>query len=535
MKPLTAVRSTAASHDADDALTRLSATELAAKVAAGEISSVETVQAHIRRIEAVNASLNAVVVKRYDAALAEAREADKRRAAGGALGPLHGVPVTLKECLDLAGTPSTFGLPSRARHAAPQDDTYAARLRQAGAIVLGKTNVAQLLFYYESDNPVYGRTNNPWNAERTPGGSSGGEAAIIAAGGSALGLGTDIGGSLRVPATFCGIASLKPTMGRFPDPGRFSLPIGQRAVASQIGVMARRVADVALGTEILNGGRNPACEPPMPLGDFRGVDVAKLRVGFYTDDGTFTVAPAVRRAVREAAESLRAAGADVQEWSPPDVASAQNLLFGIFSADGAEGLRRLLHGQKRDPRVATLAFLAHRSRPTLALLRGLLRAVGQRGLADSTVAFGHGDTAHYWRLVEQQMNYQRRFAEALDAAAGGPIDVILCPACALPAFHHGASANLLTAGAYAILYNLLGYPAGVVPVTRVRPGEDTARPPSRDVVQSTARKVEVQSAGLPVGVQVVARPWREHVALAAMHAIEDAASRRADFPSAPPL
>src|SRR3954453_10334350 len=167
-------------------ITTLGAGELAALTAAGDLSAVEAVEAQIARIEEVNPGLNAVVVKRYAEARAEAREADARRARGEALGPLHGVPVTIKDSLDVAGLPSTFGLPSRAQSQASADEAHVARLRQAGAIILGKTNVAQMLFYFEADNPLYGRTNNPWNRDRTPGGSSGGEAAIIAAGGSPL-------------------------------------------------------------------------------------------------------------------------------------------------------------------------------------------------------------------------------------------------------------------------------------------------------------------------------------------------------------
>jgi fatty acid amide hydrolase len=516
-------------------LTTLCATELAALIASGEISSAEAVEAHIQRIERVNGSLNAVVVKRYDAARAEAREADKRRAEGEAIGPLHGVPITIKECLDVAGTPSTFGLPSRAHLLAQRDDRYVARMRAAGAIVLGKTNVAQLLFYIESDNPVYGRTNNPWNLERTPGGSSGGEAAIIAAGGSPLGLGTDIGGSLRYPATFCGITSLKPTAGRTPDDGRLSAPIGQRAIVSQVGVMARTVADVALGTEVINGGRNPQVEPPMALGDAQAVDVARLRVAYYTDDGTFAVAPAVRRAVAEAADMLRSRGAQVTAWSPPDVPEALRLFYEIMTADGGKWINQALGRDKRDSRVAMLALLAGRSRPTLAAMGGLLRLLGQRGMAGSLGSFGYRDTFHYWQLAEAQLDYQRRFQGALDRAEGGPFDVVLCPACALPAWNHGAARDLVLAGASTVLYNVLGYPAGVVPVTRVRPDEEVGRKPSRDLVEQAAYKVELGSAGLPIGVQVVARPWREHVALAAMQAIEERASGRSDYPVRAPI
>lgn len=512
-----------------ETLTSRSATELATMIAHGDISSGEAVEAYIERIERVNPAINAVVVKRYDAARAEAKHADERRARGEILGPLHGVPITIKESLDLAGTPSTFGLPSRANILAKQDDLYVARMREAGAIILGKTNVAQLLYYIESDNPVYGRTNNPWNLERSSGGSSGGQAAIIAVGGSPLGLGTDIGGSIRVPATFCGIAGLKPTTGRTPDAGRYSEPLGERAIVSQTGVLARRVGDVALGMEIINGGCNPIVEPPMPLGDPRTVDVPRLRVAYYTDDGTFKVAPAVRRAVLEAADMLRNCGAQVTAWTPPDVQHATNLFYGIMSADGGRGLLQTLGRNKRDPRIATLLFMAQRSRPTLAVISGLLRLLGQQGMAGSIRNFGHSDTQHYWHLVEEQMEYQGRFLQALDQDDGGPFDLILCPACALPAFTHGSTRDLILAGGYTALYNVLGYPTGIVPVTHVRSDEEVGRTPSRDIVEQAAYKVELGSAGLPVGVQVVARPWREHVALAAMQAIEEVVRTRSNY------
>jgi fatty acid amide hydrolase len=521
--------------DDTDTLTQLSATELAARIARGDITAVEAVEACIARIEQVNPALNAIVVKRYDAARAEARSADERRARGETLPPLHGVPITVKEAIDLAGTPATFGIQSLARNITAEDGLYVSRMRQAGAIVLGKTNVAQALLYTESDNPVYGRTNNPWNLARTSGGSSGGEGAIIAAGGSPLGIGTDIGGSLRVPATFNGIASLKPTSGRTPDPGRYSIPIGQRAVVSQIGALARTTADVALATEILNGGRSPSVEPPMPLGDPASVDGAKLRVAYYTDDGTLAVAPAVRRAVIEAAGMLAGRGAQVLEWRPPDVAHAVDIFYGLLSADGGTALGSVLRGSQKDPRIAQLLTLASAPAPILASVRGLLRATGQRRTLEVARNFGQRRAADYWRLVEAQMAYQRRFLDALDHDDGGPFDVIICPACAVPAFPHGASKDLLTAGGYDVLYNLLGYPAGVVPVSRVHADEESPRKRSGDRVERAARAAKVGSAGLPIGVQVVARPWREHVALAAMQAIEEDARARDDFPARPPL
>jgi fatty acid amide hydrolase len=523
------------SVEVDAALTTLSARALAERIANGELTAAQAVEAHIARIEAVNAKLNAVVVRRYDQARAEAKAADERRARGEPLGPLHGVPITIKESLDLAGTPSTFGIPSRKATLATTDDPYVARLRAAGAIVLGKTNVAQLLLYIESDNPAYGQTKNPWNLERAVGGSSGGQAAIIAVGGAPLGLATDIGGSLRYPATFCGVVGFKPTAGRAPDPGQYSAHVGQRAIVSQVGPMAWCVDDVILGLEVINGGRDPQVEPPMPLGDPQDVDVTKLRVAYYTDDGTFAVAPGVRRAVVEAAGILAGRGAQVTEWSPPEVRRALDLWLGIIAADGGKHFSRILRGSKKDPRIASILLLIHRSPASLAALRVLLRAVGQRGLADLTRAFGRKDALHYFELVEAQMAYQRQFAHALDADEGGPFDVIVCPSAPVPAIRNGESRFIATAGGYNVLYNVLGYPAGVLPVTRVRPGEDTPRRRSLDLMQRAARNAEIGSVGLPIGVQVVARPWREHVALAAMLAIEEAARAQADHPERPPV
>lgn len=510
----------------------LSATALAARIASGELSAVEAVEAHIARIERVNPKLNAVVVKRYEAARAEAEAADRRRAAGEPLGPLHGVPITVKECLDFAGMPSTFGLDSQAHALAQADEMHVARLRRAGAIVLGKTNVSQLLLFYETDNPVYGRTNNPWDLERAPGGSSGGEAAIIAAGGSPLGIGADIGGSIRIPAAFCGLASLKPTAGRLPDRGRHSVPIGEQAIESQIGLIARTVRDVALALEVANGGRAP--QPPgYALGDDGAVALEDLRVGFFTDDGIFPASPAPQRAVHEAAAHLAAAGAKVTQWSPYRLKDAFEIFFSILSADGARGIKRTLGKNRRDPRIADMEAGASAPRALGPLLRALLRAMRRPSIATIARNYAHRTTDEYWRLVERQIDYRHAFAQALDEAAGGPLDVVLLPAASLPAFRHGAARELATAGVYATLLNVLGFPAGVVPVTRVQPGEDRARPPARDRMVDAARATELGSAGLPIGVQVVARPWREDIALAAMAAIEIAARERPGFPLTP--
>src|SRR5690242_2696654 len=277
-------------------VTRLSASQMARAIAAGDLTATEAVEAHVARIEQVNPRLNAIVLPLFDDARTRARQAD--RSPASERGPLHGVPVTVKECFDVEGTSSTAGLTSRTDHRATADAPLVARLRQAGAIIVGKTNVSQLLMYVESENPVYGRSNNPWDLERSPGGSSGGEAAIIAAGGSPLGVGSDIGGSVRVPAHSCGIHSLKPTPGRLTVAGTVDVigPAARAAIPDSGGLLARTVDDLRLGLDVLS----PATTTTPSLRD--------LRIGFYQNDGYFEASPAIRRVVGEAAATLRQKG-----------------------------------------------------------------------------------------------------------------------------------------------------------------------------------------------------------------------------------
>lgn len=491
-----------------------SATALVADLASGALSATEVVEAHITRIEQVNPALNAVVWKRFEAARAEAVEADRRRRAGAPLGPLHGLPITIKECFDFEGSPATFGVVSRKADAAATDERYVAALRRAGAIVLGKTNVSQLLLFMESDNPLYGMTRNPWDLERTPGGSSGGEAAIIAAGGSPLGLGNDIGGSVRVPAAFCGIVGFKPTADRMPDQGRGSVSLGQQGIRSQVGVHGRYVADVALGMRIASGGDSPF-DGLAPLGDPAAVDVAGLRIGWYVDDELFPASPAARRAVTEAAEALARRGATVTAWKLPDPAHAEALLFGLLGGDRFARSRAILGDSPRDPRIKQMEDAARLPRPLVELL---LAVTGRRRVRTAIRNFGPYDTAAYWRRVEALLDYRARVLAAL-----GDLDAVLSPSAPLPALRHGATAEVSAMGAYLCVYNVLGWPAGVVPWTRVRAGEESDRRPSKDPCFVAARQAETGSAGLPIGVQVAARPWRDHVALAVMAALEGSA------------
>jgi fatty acid amide hydrolase len=491
--------SSAQSSQEDATLTSLSASELARRIAAGHLSSQQVVEAHIRRIEAVNPRLNAVVVPLFEQARAEASRADRLREQGTLPGPLHGVPITLKEQFMVSGTPTTVGLMRYKSKIMEQEGPLVKRLRRAGAIVLGKTNVSQLLLSLSGtcENPVYGRTNNPWDLARAPGGSSGGEAAIIAAGGSPLGLGGDNGGSIRIPAHFCGLYSLLPTVRRLTnlDSPSYAEVAGQEAMIAQPCPIARSTQDLRLAMSILAAPGLNAVDPsvpPVPWPDPTVVSLAGLRIGMYTDNGVFAVAPAVRRAVDEAAQILRARGAIVEPWNPPDVAQAVQLFFALRSADGFASYKHLLGD---DPCERIIA----------ATMRSLPGAVS---------------VERYWQLVEKLNQYRHHFLSALDAER---FDALLCPPYALPAPTHDSdgSLNVANAGSYAILANVLGLPAGVAPITRVRPGEESERSVGNNNVERAARAVEMNSAGLPVGVQVMARPWREDIVLALMAALEE--------------
>ena len=521
-----------------DGLAVRSASELARLIRGGEVSAKEVVESHIRRIKEVDDRLNAVVFRRFDQALAEAAAADEARARGDSIGPPHGVPVTIKDQFLVTGMPTTFGLPGRASHRANADGPLVGRLRRAGAIVLGKTNVSQLLFYHESDNPLYGRTNNPWNLDRTPGGSSGGEAAIVAAGGSALGLGSDLGGSIRVPAHFCGIAGLKPTSGRLT---LLDTPAGiffaQNVIVYQPGTLARTVDDLALAMSVLAAPGQEDFDPTIEgrtWPDSTVLEVAALRVGLYEDDGWFRPSPAVRRAVRDTGVVLEACGARVEPFRPPDVGEALRLFIAVLSADGLQTFHKALRGQPVDPRLKAFLAVSKIPRPIRPVVAAAMIAAGRPHAGLAVRAGGPWGEHRLRALAGEVEGYRARFLASLDAAR---LDVLVCPPHALPALTHGTGDDLtaITAGSYATLFNVLGLPAGVMPATHVRAGEESDRVSSRNVPNQLALGVERGSVGLPVGVQVVARPWREDVVLSVMAAVEGACRSEADYPVLAPL
>src|SRR6201747_2175475 len=271
------VNPAAAATEAGDNITSASAGELASAIRSKTLSSKAIVEAHLDRIAKVNPKLNAIVQLTADAAGKEADEADAALARGQIKGPLHGVPVTIKDTLETSGVICTGGTKGRANFVPKADATAVARLRGAGAIVLGKTKVPELAGALESDNLVYGRTNNPYDLARTPGGSSGGESAIVAARGSPLGLGTDARGSIRVPAHFCGLAAIKPTSGGGPRTGQFPQPMGAREPVFHVSLIARHVEDLALALPIISGpDYRDHSIVGMPLGNPGNVKLAGL-------------------------------------------------------------------------------------------------------------------------------------------------------------------------------------------------------------------------------------------------------------------
>lgn len=350
-----------AGAESGNSLTTRSAMALAEAIRAKDVSSEEVVTAFLERIEVVNPKINAVVQLAAESAIAQARASDTALAGGNLLGPLHGVPFTVKDNLDTTDLITAVGLPERAAHVPERDATVVARMRAAGAIVLGKTNCPPGGGGDTTDNPLYGRTNNPYDLTRGPGGSSGGEAATLAAGGSPLGIGSDSGGSIRVPAHFCGIVGLKPTSGRVPCTGGYQLPGGLLDPRTQVGPMARFVRDLHPTLAIIAGvdGRDSAVIP-MPLGDPARISVGALRVAFYTDDGVLAPTAETVTTVQAAAQALRDVGAGVVERRPDVIANSRPITERYWSSEdaGVSGydVSRLMLDWNRF-RSAMLAFM----------------------------------------------------------------------------------------------------------------------------------------------------------------------------------
>jgi Asp-tRNA(Asn)/Glu-tRNA(Gln) amidotransferase A subunit family amidase len=455
---------------------RLTLVEMASLARSGSVSALELIDAHLDRIEAVNPHYNAFTMLLADKARVSARRADQ----GLKMGPLHGVPVTVKDSFDVTGLPTRLGSFFAPEVPASEDAAVVARLRRAGAIVLGKTNTPEFLNSYETDNYITGRTNNPWNVERTPGGSSGGEAAAITSGCSPGGVGSDGGGSIRVPAHFCGIVGLKPT------PGRISL-IGHRpshgvAGITVAGPMARSVADVRLLFEVLAGydDRDSLSAPV----ETRTPALKHARIGVFETFYENPVQPAVRRAVRQAASLLAGAGFEVDAFRPEGLERAPNLWSFFFAELPARVSKERIAGREAEAHWTYTENLDRLLERPPASASQVIESLAARD-------------AMRRKLVEQMRN----------------VPFLLMPVAGIAAFPHRQrrfateekQIGLFQAMMPSTPFNLLGLPALSVPMI-------------------------LEQDGMPVGVQFVARPWEEEALLELGVALEAA---RGKFPAPP--
>jgi Asp-tRNA(Asn)/Glu-tRNA(Gln) amidotransferase A subunit family amidase len=457
-------------------LTFLSAASMREQIRQKKLSPVELMDAHLEQIERLNPQLNAFVHVNAERARRGARDAEEKIMRGEPCGSLHGIPVSIKSSIAVAGMPFEAGTRLRTGCVAEHDAVLVQRLRAAGAIILGVTNTPELLMAWETDNRLYGRTNNPWDLSRTAGGSSGGEAAAIASGCSAGGVGSDGGGSIRVPAHFSGICGLKPTPGRIPSSGHFPASAGPFAMIGVVGPMARTVADLKLLFEAMQGAHwDDTCAAPVSPRWPVNEELNKIHIGYFEDDGRTPVTAETRSAVRKASRFLQQAGFRVQPFRPEGLEEVRKVWWQFFGIAGGMLLRPMVVGREADISPLLREFLDWVAAEPVHTGDSLLEA---------------------W--VQRDLRRARLFAQMRD------FPVLLCPVAAIPAFRHGErtwrvegqTVSYLDAWSYTEWFNLLGTPAVSVPV-----GES--------------------SDGLPIGIQLIARPWQEEVLLSIAEALDE--------------
>jgi amidase len=456
-------------------VTLLPATEQLALLQRRAITPLELAEEHIRQIQRLNPTLNALADFDPDRTLAQATQARP--------GPLSGLPVTVKSSISVAGFRCEIGSTLNRGSIPDKNAVLVDRLIEAGAVILGTTNCPEFLMAYETENLLCGSTRNPWNPEYSAGGSSGGEAAAIAAGMSAGGLGSDSGGSVREPAHFTGICALKPTAGRFPATGHLPPCLGPFAFMGSIGPMARTVGDLQLLFATLSG-QDPADPSSAPVLHRPVVrDEAKqVPIGWFEDDGVVPVTPETRAAVQHAARTLERQGFTVKPFRPASLEAARKLWWTFFVQCGAMLYASTIRGHEDELSPTFRGFLdVARAETPLT--------------ADS--------------LLDAWVESDKVRARLLDEMRQFPI--LLCPVCSIPAFKpferswivEGQAVAYLDVMRYTQWFNLLGGPAAVVPISR-------------------------SPEGLPIGVQIAGRPFADELVL------EVAAAVEADFGYQPP-
>jgi Asp-tRNA(Asn)/Glu-tRNA(Gln) amidotransferase A subunit family amidase len=457
-------------------LVKLSATKLSALIRSRGVSPVEVVEAHLRRIERVNPKLNAIVTLNPDA-IEQAREAEAAIMRGEEVGLLHGVPLTIKDTIETKELKTTSGSVLRAQHVPCEDAPAVACLKGAGAILLGKTNVPEMAIPYECDNPVFGRTNNPHDLSLTPGGSSGGEAAAISACLSPAGLGSDLSGSIRVPAHFCGIVGLKPTTGRVPGAGHFPTATGPFSLGAVMGPMARRVEDIGLLLSVLtaiNESKSIFTSGEKKLDETR-IDLRGLRIALSVDESPSPITDETQQAVHAATHALAGAGVVVVEEKPPGIKRSIDLWPALFSRASTIQMQSIYKEQEARAGSVVRSVLASAGKTLPPSIDEFVNAWMERDVLRA-------------RLVQWMKE----------------TPLIIAPVGGIPAFEHGTrrveveekSVSIFQTFGYSRFCNVLGLPSISIPAGRTR-------------------------EGLPVGVQIIGRPFAERIVLAAASIIEE--------------
>jgi Asp-tRNA(Asn)/Glu-tRNA(Gln) amidotransferase A subunit family amidase len=450
--------------------------EITESIQAKKLSPVEIVAAHLDRIETLHPKLNAFVHVDADAARAQAQHAESAVRHRRATGPLLGVPVTLKSCIDVTGWPCPAGSLLRKDYVADTDSALAARLRAAGAILLGNTNTPEFLMAYETDNSLSGRTSNPWDLSRSAGGSSGGEAAAIASGCSAGGVGSDGGGSVRVPAHFCGICALKPTPGRIPATGHFPAGVGAFSWIGVVGPMARTIADVRTLFQVMAGpDPGDALSAPVPPGTITDAQLKGLRIGILESEALGVADVETNAALLKASNYLAAQGFLVEPLRLHGLERAIELWWFFFGPAIAHLFQPTVAGQKEKLSPIFSDYLQFAEPPSPVTLDALLSACAERD------------------LLRAQILRQMR-----------DIPILLSPVSTTTAFRHGegtwqpgAKQCYRDTMRFSQWLNLTGFPGVSLPAS-------------------------VSANGLPIGIQVIGRPHEEELVLAVAERIESA-------------
>ncbi|XP_065512473.1 vitamin D3 hydroxylase-associated protein-like [Caloenas nicobarica] len=444
-------------------------------------------------------------------------------------GLLYGIPVSIKDHIGHKGHLATCGLVQCLGTPMQEDSVLVKVLKRQGAIPFAMTNVPQSLFSYDCSNPIFGQTLNPLNHQKSPGGSSGGEGALIAGGGSILGIGSDIGGSIRLPSSFCGLCGLKPTADRLSLAGMTGPVSGIVAIPCALGPMARDVDSLALCMKAL------LCQemfhldptvPPIPFNEEVYSSSAPLRVGYYDTDGYFPLPPCMRRAVQETREALQAAGHQMVPFSPPRIHYVMKLFLKTFFADGGRAWLDAFTGNIVDPSLKSQVNSCKIPRLGKKLLALILKPLFPR-LADYLRTLcGMKSVKEMWNHHHEIQAYRTEFITRWMELQ---LDVVLCPVLG-PAFNTGYPGKLLNAISSTMLYNVLNFPAGVVPVSTVTEADEEElklyRGCCNDPWDRTLKEAVTGAVGLPVAVQCVALPWQEELCLRFMKEVETLSRQR---------